>query len=257
MLRLLFETAAITLVIGGFSFLPKYFAWAQKNSRVLLLVGTGALSALLAFDLIPDLIDIGGHLAIYGVAAVWLLYSLIHLFHTDHQVDHPDGHSAHASHASLKTFLFSMILHSGSSGMLLYLADSYSQRTSLSVFFALALHKAYEALSVSLLLTREERHHQGSRAWLWLYVLSFPLGVFISVILEHGFSMPLQQGGLRTMAVLTAAFAVGSLLSCLIHDFILPSVEQIKNDLSAVLWVLLGGAMSIIFSLGFFGAQLH
>jgi zinc transporter ZupT len=257
MLRLFFETAAITLVIGGFAFLPRYSAWAHNNSRVLLLVGTGALASLLIFDLIPDLVDIGGVTAIYGVIGVWLIYSLIHLFHTDHQVDHPDGHSAHASHTSLKTFLLSMIFHSASSGMLLYLAHSYSRQASLSVFFALLLHKAYEALSVSLLLSREEKHHHGSKVWLVLYGLSFPIGVALSLALEKVFDLPLQEGGLRTVAVLTASFAVGSLLSCLIHDFVLPSIEQIKNDFRALFWVLLGGATSVLFSVGFFASSLH
>ncbi|MFX6201682.1 hypothetical protein ABTF50_19990, partial [Acinetobacter baumannii] len=54
------ETICISACIAILSAVPLFLEVARRYSKLFFLLGTGALSGILAFDLIPDLFELGG-----------------------------------------------------------------------------------------------------------------------------------------------------------------------------------------------------
>ena len=64
------------------------------------------------------------------------------------------------------------------------------------------------------------------------YALSFPMGVALTYMLG---SLVTQN-----VALLATSFAVGTLLGCLIFDFLMPSLTHIKSRRFDLAWVFVG-----------------
>ncbi len=238
-MNLLVETAALAAGIALFSGLPLFFyPQVKRHSRFLFLVGTGAMFGLCFFDLLPDVLEIGGKSSLYIIGVVWLIYSLIHLFHLGHhETDHdhdcgdPSLHEGGHSH-SFGLFCGSLITHCFASGMLLSLSHGLSAQVANTVFLALVAHKGYEALMFSSILMKQQFSKLKQVALLGTYSLSLPLGV--------GFAYFLRDTLSQDLAMMMSSVAVGTLLGCLIFDFMIPTVRQLRRRRIEILWIGLG-----------------
>jgi zinc transporter ZupT len=178
---------------------------------------------------LPDVFEIGGVNGIVLTVLIWAVYSLLHVFHLDQ-------HHFQAYEGAVVTpspfFFYSIIGHCLASGMLLTVSRSYSETLSVNVYAALLIHKAYEALTVSSILVGNGKSRARSFGIISAYSLSFPVGVFLAIALG-------TSAG-RTVALMISALAVGTLLGCLIFDFLIPSFTRLRQNRSHVAWIALG-----------------
>jgi zinc transporter ZupT len=184
---------------------------------------------LCIFDLLPDVFEMGGAGGIILTASVWAVYSLMHVFHLD-QHHRQDYEGAVVTPSPF--FFFSIIGHCFASGMLLTVSRTFSESLSINVYAALLIHKAYEALTVSSILVGNSKSRMRSVGIIGAYTLSFPLGVGSAGLLGAA------RG--QNVALAVSGIAVGTLLGCLIFDFLIPSFSQLKQRRSHIGWIALG-----------------
>jgi zinc transporter ZupT len=226
---LITETIVVTLAIGALCVLPLISKRVRSQSGVLVLMGTGAMLGLCLFDLIPDVFEMGGVKGLVLTVAIWAFYSLLHVFHLDqHHTQDCEGAVVTPS----PFFFVSITGHCFASGMLLTVSRGFSESLSGNVYAALLIHKAYEALTVSSILVGNGRSKLGNAAVIGTYTLSFPLGV--------GLAMLLGDSKGQYIALAISGIAVGTLLGCLIFDFLIPSFIQLKQRRSHIGWIALG-----------------
>jgi hypothetical protein len=136
-MSLLVKTTVISAMMITLCCLPLFFAQMKKMSRLLFLVGTGALIGICCFDLMPDVIELGGKSGLLIVFVVWLIYSAFHFLHYrrhHHQEDHHHEDHLHAGSQGVAMFLSSMIIHCISSGILLAISVRFNSDFSRAVF---------------------------------------------------------------------------------------------------------------------------
>src|ERR1700747_1333319 len=109
---LLTETLLISACMIGLSALSVFSPQVRKQSKLLYLLGTGALAGILLFHLLPDLLHMGGHKSLWYVGIGWAVYSLFHLLHLRSHKKAGHDHS----HENMGFFLASMIAHCLASG---------------------------------------------------------------------------------------------------------------------------------------------
>ena len=232
-MSLILKTTIISVMMIALCCLPILFHHVRRVSRFFFLAGTGALVGIVCFDLMPDVIELGGNSSLLLVFSVWIIYSAIHFFHYRHHKDHSheDGHH-HIPEKGIAVFLTSMIIHCISSGILLAISTKFNEGFSRAVFLALIAHKCYESLIVSSIVL--ERVSVRSRAVfaIILYSLALPLGVGLASIFS-------EQIGMK-LAVIATSVALGSLLGCMVFDFLIPSIGHIKKSRVELAWVFLG-----------------
>lgn len=228
-LDLITETIIVTLAIGALCVLPLISKRVRSHSGVLVLTGTGAMLGLCIFDLIPDVYEMGGAKGVVLTAAIWALYSLLHVFHLDqHHQQTYEGAVVTPS----PFFFVAITGHCFASGMLLTVSRSFSVVLSGNVYAALLIHKAYEALTVSSILVGNTKSRAGSVGVIGAYTLSFPLGVGLAMLLGD------TKGQYIALAI--SGIAVGTLLGCLIFDFVIPSFFELKQRRSHLAWIVFG-----------------
>ncbi len=217
--------------MSAFCLLLLFFRGMKSISTSFFLLGTGSLIGICAFDLIPDVFELGGwkHLIVVGV--IGGVYSLVHLIQvTDHH------HEFGKSEQEINLFVGAMVLHCLASGMLLGFSDRLTSRFNYAVFAALVAHKAYEATIVSTLISENAVDKAKTSRRLILYILALPFGVSLAAIMN----------GLVTIDIvlLITDMALGTLLGCLIFDFILPGLFHLKKRKLLAGWVLIGFLIS-------------
>jgi zinc transporter ZupT len=223
------ETLVVTFAMAALCALPLISARVRSHSGFLVLTGTGAMLGICLFDLLPDVYEMGGALGIVATAAIWFAYSLLHIFHLDqHHFQNHEGTVVTPS----PFFFVSITGHCFASGMLLTIARDYSPSLSVNIYAALLIHKAYEALTVSSILVGNHRSRFAKFAIIGGYSASFPLGVGSALLLGATVG--------KSVALGISAAAVGTLLGCLIFDFFIPSIHQLRNRRSDITWIALG-----------------
>ena len=267
-MTLLLETLAISACMILFSGLPLFSTAIRRYSGLFFLIGTGALTGILFLDLLPDLFEMGGTSTLWGVGIVWVVYSVFHLSH----VKHHEEHHVHEVEAHLKPglsskehrhspwfFLTSMIGHCLASGVMLVASDGLTETNravassfpgainnglhlglvvsgiNRTVFLALLAHKAYEALTVSSVLVESQGAEKSKKRVLLpiaLYSLSLPVGVILTLAFRSYIT--------QSIAVIAMSLAAGTLLGCLVHDFFIPSLAQIKSRRTDLVWIMFG-----------------
>jgi zinc transporter ZupT len=246
---MLLETLAISALIATFCLVPRFFGRVREYSQILLLIGTGALLGIYFFDLLPDVIEVGGRSSLVIVLAVWAVYSVVHTFHLHH---HQQEHCEHErtpreGGSGIAFLMISMVAHNLASGMFLALARGLSTSVEHGVFWAMLAHKGYEALSISLVLQERVRDSRRLGFMTAIYALSFPAGAAatsVAIGFLQGESHALL---LRGIAVIVASVAAGSLLGCMIHDFVIPSFQQIRRRRMELGWIAFGLFVNWIF----------
>jgi len=237
---------------------PRISKRVEAHSKTLLLIGTGGLVSLYFFDLLPDVIQLGGGSSLGIIFAVWLLYTLLHVYNLKHheEHDHPQGHDhghvhlASDGNGSSFFLLASMVSHCFSSGMLLYLSHGLSAKVAASVFLALIGHKGYEAISVSVLLNQRTQDTKKFATYAVFYASSFPIGVAVTALLTHFFGSEVSPPIVKMVAMGVASVAVGSLAGCMINDFLLHSLRHVRTRRLEAAWMLVGVALTILFTAG-------
>ncbi len=246
-MSILTETALISISMMSLCILPFYIQNLRRYSKFFYLLGTGALAGILFFDLIPDLFEMGGIHTLWGVAAVWLLYSLLHLYHLKYHK--PLSHSSiaesiensfgHSHGQSISFFMASMFAHCLASGMLLVISEGYAGSITKTLFWALFAHKAYESLTVSSVLLEKKTSPKSFFIAISLYSISMPLGVLLTLLFKKSVT--------ENIAFLVTSLAAGTLLGCLIFDFLLPSFHSSRSRKHALTWIAVGLCMTQVF----------
>jgi zinc transporter ZupT len=236
-MNLLTETLIISFSMAVISSVPLYSVTFRKYSNLFYLLGTGALAGILGFDLIPDLYALGGSRSMGYVGIVWIIYSGIHLVHLrrhrhdEDLQDHDIPHSHYGDRTNL-FFLFSMVAHCFASGMLLVTSEAFSSGLNRSIFLALFAHKIYESLTVSSVLIEKQSSRQKAVVSIAIYSLALPLGVVFTYFFRSNLT--------PSLALVVTSLAAGTLLGCLIFDFFLPSLSQIRKQKSTIAWIIMG-----------------
>lgn len=239
-MTLLVETLVISVCMLLLSALPIFSESVRRYSKLFFLLGTGALSGILLFDLIPDLFEMGGSFSLWGGGAVWVLYSILHLSHLKHHKTAGDlgsgGHAhahAHAGHEKNSyLFLGSMIGHCLASGVMLVASDGLAVGLNRTVFLALLSHKAYEALTVSSILIERQSDRKSALYSIAMYAASLPVGVILTYCCRSILT--------PSVALMATSLAAGTLLGCLMYDFLLPSLQHLKARRIDSAWILVG-----------------
>ncbi len=223
----------VSLGIAVSVLIPHYWPGVRAHSKTLMLIGTVVLLAFVAFDLVPEMVEIGGTTALVIMGVSWLGFSAVHSMQGPHDHDSHHGHIHKAGDErkghSISALLGSMILHCISGGMLLVTSYEMSTRMASAVLMSLIGHKAFEAISVSSLLIDRVKTKKQLYLYASLYALSFPFGVLVTVAAEGLFASSLSHETVEYAAMVLTSVAIGSLLGCLLQDFLLPSLRDLKR----------------------------
>lgn len=216
-----------------FSALPLFSAKIRKYSRHIFLIGTGAMVGICFFDLVPDVLALGGSSSLYVMGGVWLVYSAVHILHLGHHHQDLDS-SEHADHphSGFPLFLGSLVAHCFASGMLLTASFGLSQKIASTVFAALIAHKIYESLLLSSILLAQKRDRLWNAAVIALYAAALPAGALLTVFFQASIN--------EKIALLISSVAVGTLMGCLMFDFLLPSMAQLRKQRFKAGWIIAG-----------------
>ena len=229
-MSLLTETLTLFLGMSAVCCAPLVFKSVASFSGWLFLIGTGALAGICIFDLFPDMVEMAGTKGVIITLAVGLLYSLFHLFHLHH---HDSTLSeGHAHVRSFPVFFVSLASHCLASGILLAVSQQLSNKLAAGVFFALVAHKAYECLIFMSIVLAMQKSKMWTFAVTSLYCLALPAGVLLNAWVGPYVG--------QTVAVDISSVAVGSLFGCLIFDFLVPSLSQLRRKKSQIAWILVG-----------------
>lgn len=218
---LLVQTALLVAGIVLLSCMPIFFGAAKKYSKAFFLTGTGAMFGLCFFDLLPDAFDRGGKLSLTIIAFIFILYTLMHGFSHKHDSEQP-----------FLVLFVSLLVHCFASGMFLTISSDLSVKTAQAVFIALCIHKSYEALMFSFILVDRQFSRRRKILFLSLYASSLPLGVAITWLFKDSFS--------ERVAMVLSSIAVGSLIGCLVFDFLFPSLRKIRARRLELVFIAVG-----------------
>lgn len=238
--------SALMIAAGAFPLLSKR---VSRHSKSLLLFGTGAMLGLCVFGLVPEIVTVGGVCSFLLIAATSGIYSWVHVAHVTHHHHEGDGPGAQ-DNTAVGFLVGSMSLHCLADGIVLAISSSVSMTMARTIFFALTAHKGYEAFNVSALLKEKARSQRQLLAFLALYTLSFPAGVGITLLTTRGLRLGSIPFWVQGLPILIMSIAVGGLLGCLLHDFLIPSLHRIRHRRGEVLWLILGLGLSSILGVG-------
>lgn len=242
------ETLIVSLTILISALVPFFWKLNHKKNSMMFLIGTGALTGIVIFDLLPDLWSLGGRQSLWILFGVWALYSVMHYFqighhHHDHALaEHVEDTSvAHIQENSIFFILSSMMLHCFASGVLLAVSSEISSGLAKNVFYALIAHKVYEALTVSSVIVEKIKTRTKVMLALLAYSFSLPVGVALSLAFRGSLS--------PNVAIIATSIAAGTLLGCLVFDFWLPTLSHLKHSRRDLGWIILGLLLTQAFML--------
>ena len=242
MFGLLLKTILISVMMTLLCCLPLFIKKMGRISHYTFLAGTGALLGICVLDLLPDVIELGGSSSLYLALAVWIAYSLMHLLQHRHQHRHEKIDHCHYHHAegkSIAVFLASMFAHCFSSGILLDVSVKFNDNFSRAVFLALIAHKFYESLIVSSIILDRVPQFRKRILCILIYASGLPLGVAIAAFFNAQIN--------NQIAILATSVALGSLFGCMVFDFLIPAILQIRKKWFEIGWVVLGFILTELF----------
>lgn len=218
---LIAQTSILVACVVFFSCAPTLFGTVRKYSQWFFLMGTGAMFGLCFFDLLPEVIERGGKLSLAIIVVMFVLYTLVHGVHHKH-----DGHQP------FLVLFASLLVHCFASGMFLVISNDFSVHSASAMLLALCVHKSYEALMFSFILIN--RQFSSRRRWTLLafYTLSLPLGIATTALFKGNLG--------ETLATVLSSFAAGSLIGCLIFDFLVPSTRHLNDRRFELAFLVLG-----------------
>ncbi len=241
-MNLIVETFIVSITILVSSAIPFFWNKPRKKNSLMFLIGTGALTGIVVFDLLPDLWSLGGVKSLWILVVVWVIYSLMHVFHIghhEHLETHPEKHLLpedtsvdHVKESSIFFILISMMAHCFASGILLAISYEISTGLAKNVFYALLAHKIYEGLTVSSVIVEKVKSRLRAGLYLLAYSLSLPFGVVLSLLFKQQLT--------PQIALVATSFAAGTLLGCLVFDFWVPTVVHLKHAKKDLGWIVLG-----------------
>lgn len=223
-MTLITSALIVSALIAFFTLLPWFFSGIRRFSKPLLIIGALVLFGFCFLDLIPEMMEIGGGLSLLIMAGAWAIFAGIHYLQAHEHTG--EGHS----HAHAGAYLLgSMALHCFAGGMLLVSSYEISAQLAFHVFLGLAAHKVFEAITVSSVLLEKVKSKKELYLATAVYALSFPAGVLATVALRAALAGQLLPKTVETIAMVITSVAVGSLLGCLLQDFLIPAVSQLRR----------------------------
>lgn len=222
-MSLVLSALLVSGAIALFTLLPWFLPGVRNYSRFLLVSGSAVLFGFCFFDLIPEMIEMGGRNSLFIMLLAWGLFSLFHRLQESH------SHGIDPTEHGGMHLVSAMAMHCFSGGMFLVTSFHLSERLALHVFWGLFLHKAFEAVSVSSVLLERFGTRRQVYVSTFLYAASFPAGVLVTMGGLALFEQSLTAAELERIAVVISSVAVGSLLGCLIQDFMVPAVREVRR----------------------------
>ena len=221
-----FEVLILALAMTFFSALPLFSPAARRHSRIHFLIGTGAMFGICFFDLVPDVFQMGGSKSLFVDGG-----RLVDLFASFHLMGHHHGEEKsnhelhhHVPEAGFALFLVSIVAHCFASGMLLTVSYGLSKEVASTVFAALVAHKIYESLLLSSMILVQKRSTSRSRGG-----HRDLCGGVARGRVGHWLIPKYDQPGSRRPDQQRRRW---DLLGCLIFDFLIPSIGQLRGSAS-------------------------
>ena len=122
--------------------------------------------------------------------------------------------------------------------MLLTVSFGLSKKVASTVFVALVAHKIYESLLLSSMILVQKRSQAWRAGVIAIYAAALPAGAAVTALFQSVIN--------EQVAVLISSVAVGTLLGCLIFDFLIPSIGQLREQRVRVGWIIAGLALTQI-----------
>jgi len=223
-MNLLVSALIISVAIAFFTLLPWFISSLRNYSRVLQISGALVLFGVCFFDLIPEMMELGGTTSLLIMLVSWAAFSVVHRL--QHQ-----GHADQGEHEHGGTYLLAaMTLHCFAGGLFLVSSYEISERLATHVFWGLLVHKGFEAISVSSVLL--EKIHTKKQLYIstFTYAFSFPLGVVVASLAHSAFQGKVAPATVEQIGMVISSVAVGSLLGCLIQDYAVPVVRGMLRN---------------------------
>jgi hypothetical protein len=101
-------------------------------------------------------------------------------------------------------------------------------------------------MSVSSLLRAQVESTRRYRFWLAVYIVSFPVGWALAVFIARLLAGRWDPAQMEYVAACLGALAIGTLMSCMLHDFLMPSLRRVRERRHDAIWLLIGAALSIV-----------
>lgn len=216
----------VSLEIALFMALPFMFGGIRKFTRPLMIIGALVLFAFCFLDLIPEMMELGGAASLLIVAFAWAIFTGIHYLQAhDHSKDHETGLENSQAGAYL---LLSMALHCFAGGMLLVGSYEISANLAFHVFVGLLAHKAFEAIAVASAIADKVSSRRQLFLSAGIYAISFPAGV-VTTIGARAMADGVSTQVIETIAMVITSVAVGSLLGCLLQDYLIPAYRGLRG----------------------------
>jgi len=231
-MSLILSSLIISWAIALFTLLPWFFEGIRNYSRIMQYSGALVLFGFCFFDLIPEMFELGGSTSLLLMAIAWGIFAVIHRFQSNahgHAHDEAGQHEQHVHDHGAGFLVGAMAVHCFAGGMFLVSSFEISTRLAMHVFWGLLLHKGFEAVSMSSVLMEKLSSRRQLYLYTSIYALSFPAGVLLTVGLHKVFAGSLQPSDIEQIGMVISSLAVGSLLGCLVQDYAIPMVRQLRR----------------------------
>lgn len=233
----------ITMSMIAVGSLPIQLPQLKKYLSSFFVFGSGALLGLCVFHLFPNFIRVGGNWGIAIAAVVGIAYSLVHVMHAWQHADSlfmANKEVPVRKNFSPYFFALAFVGHNLVSGMFLGYSDKFGSELAQNIFYALLVHKVFEALVVSTALRTYHFNSKQIASFSFAYWLSLPAGFYLAFFPLNGLAQP--------VFLLISGLAMGSLAGCLVFDFALPSFRILRSNFRQLTWLLTGALMSAVAS---------
>jgi len=227
----------ITLLAGVFILLgalfTKIFKDSHKVEAVSFALALGALTSLMAFDIVPEMFEEGAkwYLILIFVALGFAILFLLDLIAPDHDEHHdtPENHdSENSAHIGIMSAI-AVILHNIIEGMTVYTLSMSSLQQGLILAISIGLHNIPMGMLIYSTLSHKSR--KSKILLLTLVVVSTPVGGLIMMLMS----------GLLTEAIISILVSIAAgMILYLIFMELLPHVIKTKPRTLSVIGVIIG-----------------
>lgn len=234
----------VTFVLGLFFLLGAFFVRFQKHTKTIeilsISIALGTMSALVIFDLIPEMLE---HME--GISFLWvallILLGIVILKGLDFFVPDHDDHEAphHCSEENLVHIgivsLIAIVLHNIIEGMAVYSLAVESFKTGLFIALGVGLHNIPMGMVIATTMEHEKKSHQ---------ILAYTLAVLSTFV--GGLLMLLIHSIINDFVIgILICITLGMILYIVLFELI-PHVLHAKNKKMSLIGFIIGMGIILI-----------
>ena len=244
-------------IIGGV--IPTVCRLSHRSLEIAVSFVAGLMLGMTFFHLLPHASQ---HLSSFRALSVYLLLGLLLMFflerffcfhHHESPMEEEEGGCAHHSHdhtLSWTGVTVGLVVHSILAGVALAASVEAEQLVNpgalagLGVFLAVALHKPFDALTISTLMTASNRSIKSVLFVNFLFALAVPLGMFLFSIGMNELFVNHQFLGV-SLAVSAGIFLCVS-LSDLLPELQFHSHDRVKLSIALLAGLILAWMLGVV-----------